>query len=201
MLNIRYIRLRVAALLFAFAVAACGGGDGEGTEGVGPSERPPASTTSATDAATAPPSSRERRPATIDNLGSPVAADALVLINTVYDAAVAGDVERLLQFCRGCRNPDYRAEQRALLASDKTRAEFIRVLRTHGAATDGYTFPGFAPSGFTSALDVQDAAYLGVATPAPTATGAPAYRGIRTSFEDPHANGTGAYSWEGVTRG
>jgi hypothetical protein len=57
------------------------------------------------------------------------------------------------------------------------------ILLTHGAATDGYTYPGFALAGFGTSYDYEDAAALHVKAPRiPTTTSS--YRGPTIGIGD-----------------
>jgi hypothetical protein len=135
----------------------------------------------------------------VDNFGHKIDPAAVRLARKVYAAAEQGSYEQLRRLCRPCKDPDYAASQMKLWTSGGTMDELLAVLHTHPAATDGYTYPGFSFAGFNSDFDVADAKALDAPIPK-TGYGPPkGYTGLRTSFEDPYANGTGHYTWNGIT--
>jgi hypothetical protein len=69
------------------------------------------------------------------------------------------------------------------------------ILRTHGAVTDGYTYPGFALAGFQTDYDVADARALGVHNVS-LGLADSSYHGIVTTFGNQDTSDF--YVWSGV---
>jgi hypothetical protein len=121
---------------------------------------------------------RGAQPFAVDDSDSPIAPVIVSLVRKIYAAATHTDYARLEQLLKN--NCPYLATvqdaQIKLWYRPGVLHEMIALLLTHGAPTDGYTYPGFALAGFQTSYDYEDAAALHVKVPRiPTMT--PSYRG------------------------
>ena len=81
-----------------------------------------------------------------------------------------------------------------------TLHEIATVLLTHGAATDGYTYPGFALSGWHTQVDYEDSAALHVVAPPSPTSDASSYTGPRVVISFAPATGSKP-NWCGISPG
>ena len=114
----------------------------------------------------------------MDDSGSPIPPVILSLVRKIYAAVTHSDYSSLEQLLKSnCPYPGLGQDaQIRLWHRLGVLREMIALLLTHGALTDGYTYPGFALAGFQTSYDYEDAATLHVKAPRiPTMT--PSYRG------------------------
>ncbi len=134
------------------------------------------------------------------NEGWPVDPGALSLIESVYGAASARDTETLRKLCYPCADAGYAQQQLQLWQQPGILEQVVRVLGTHPAQTDGYSYPGFALAGLQSVFDVEDAKALGVPVPDEGRPGATVdYHGVTTTFVSPEASAGDSWAWLGVS--
>jgi hypothetical protein len=141
-------------------------------------------------------------PATVDDNGQPVSPVALRLVREIYLAAAGADYPQLRHLLtRACfhSTAGYNA-QIQLWHQPGTLHEMTTVLLTHGAATDGYTYPGFALSGWHTRFDYQDSAALHVVAPPSPTSDASSYTGPRIVVSFAPATGSKP-NWCGLTPG
>lgn len=126
---------------------------------------------------------RAPQPFAVDDLGSPIAPAIVSLVRKVYAAAARSDYARLKQLLTdNCPYPGQDAQVK-LWHRPGVLDEMTALLLTHGAPTDGYTYPGFALAGFQTSYDYEDATVLHVKAPRiPTTT--PSYRGPSIGIGD-----------------
>lgn len=119
-----------------------------------------------------------------DAAGNQIDAKNLNLIALVDEAAREHDLNGLVRLSNGRVTRDQ-------LSQPKVLSGLVAVLeKTHGAATDGLTFPGFALGGDGMPTSIADRKALGVAS-------ADGYKGLITVFGD---GGTGRpFTWDSVT--
>lgn len=120
-------------------------------------------------------------PPLVDDTGRPVTPVVLAMVRAIYAAAVAGDYAALQHLLtKACfrSNADYQ-KQLQLWRQPGELLTMRKVLLTHGAATDGYTFPGFALAGWHSHYDYEDAGALDVVAPPKPTSDASSYHGPR----------------------
>lgn len=119
-----------------------------------------------------------------DAAGNQIDAKNLNLIALVDEAAREHDLNGLVRLSNGQVTRDQ-------LSQPKVLSGLVAVLeKTHGAATDGLTFPGFALGGDGMPTSIADRKALGVAS-------ADGYKGLITVFGD---GGTGRpFTWDSVT--
>lgn len=136
-------------------------------------------------------------PTVVDSDGVPLSAEHADVVRAVHAALSAGDLDELEELYAG----DDWAAQAALLSCPEVRAEVLRVLRTHPANLgEGYVYPGFSSTGWSSPSDVADGDPLGIGPdtlPEPT-TG---YAGWQTAFfldSAPPAVTSGDLQWRGI---
>lgn len=89
---------------------------------------------------------------------------------------------------------------RAPIPAPGTLHEIATVLLTHGAATDGYTYPGFALSGWHTQVDYEDSAALHVVAPPSPTSDASSYTGPRVVISFAPATGSKP-NWCGISPG
>ncbi|MGH3374728.1 MAG: hypothetical protein ACRDP6_08305 [Actinoallomurus sp.] len=136
--------------------------------------------------------------ATLDDAHKPVEPLALPAISAVYCAVTHADYARMDQlYCdRGCGlNRTVRQAQIRLWRRPGMLEKIAAVLRTHGALTDGYTYPGFALAGFQTDYDLADAKALGVQKATLGATNT-SYHGLTAVFGN--RDTSDIYVWSGV---
>ena len=141
-------------------------------------------------------------PATVDDTGQPVSPVVLRLVRQIYLAAAQSDYTGLKQLLtRACfhSNADYQA-QIQLWHRPGTLSDIATVLLTHGAATDGYTYPGFALSGWHTHFDYEDSAALHVLAPPSPTSDASSYTGPRIVISFAPATGSKP-NWCGISPG
>jgi hypothetical protein len=120
------------------------------------------------------------------------------VISAVYCAVTHGDYARMEQlYCaQGCGTSSAgRQAQARLWHRPGVLGKLAAILRTHGALTDGYTFPGFALAGFQTDYDVADAKALGLRDASPGVTDS-GYHGLTTIFGNQDTSDI--YVWSGV---
>jgi len=185
----------LAAWALAMTLAGCSAaGSGQGQT----SSSSPASSPAATAGKTAP----LPAPATVDDTGRPVSPVVLAMVRQIYAAAVQADYATLRHLLtRACfhSNADYQA-QIELWHQAGILHEMSTVLRTHGAATDGYTYPGFALDGWHTHFDYEDSATLHVVAPPKPTSDASSYTGPRMVFSFAPATGSKP-NWCGISPG
>ncbi len=131
---------------------------------------------------------RQPQPFAVADDDSPIAPVIVSLVRKIYAAATHSDYTRLEQLLKNncpylATVPDTQIDQIKLWHRPGVLREMIALLLTHGALTDGYTYPGFALAGFQTAYDYEDAALLHVKAPRiPTMT--PTYRGPTIEIGD-----------------
>lgn len=136
------------------------------------------------------------------NRGQTVQAEAVGVIEAVYRAAIARDTAALTKLCYPCSDADYARSQLQLWQRAGVLEQLVKVLGTHPATTDGYTYPGFRLGGLQSDLDVQDAKALGVSVPAGARPQSSVdYDGVSTTFESPDASASRRWVWLGLSVG
>lgn len=141
-------------------------------------------------------------PATVDDTGQPVSTVVLALVRKIYLASAQADYVQLQQLLtRACfsSNAAYRA-QIQLWHQPGILQQMSTVLLTHGAATDGYTYPGFALAGWHTHFDYEDSALLHVAAPPNPTSDASSYTGPRIVISFAPATGSNP-NWCGITPG
>ena len=141
---------------------------------------------------------RPPQPSAVDDRDSPIAPAIVSLVRKIYIAATHSDYARLKQLLKdNCPYPGLGQDaQIKLWHRPGVLHEMTAILLTHGAVTDGYTYPGFALAGFGTSYDYEDAAALHVKAPRiPTTT--TSYRGptIEIGDEPPEYRIT----WCGIT--
>ena len=103
--------------------------------------------------------------------GDPIDPQKLNLIALVDEAAREHDLNGLVRLSNG-------EITQAQLAQPKVLDELVALLeKTHGAVTDGLTYPSFTLGGDATATSIADRKALGVASAA-------GYKGLFTVFED-----------------
>ena len=125
-------------------------------------------------------------PFTVDNDDYPLDLLTLSLVRRIYAAATHTDYAELNQLLRNyCSEPASAEDaQIKLWHNPEVLREMAAILLTHGATTDGYTYPGFAIAGFQTSYDYEDAAELDVKAPRiPTLTSS--YKGPTISISWP----------------
>jgi hypothetical protein len=128
---------------------------------------------------------RQPQPFAVDNSDSSISPVILSLVRKIYAAATRSDYASLAQLLKSsCPYPGMGQDaQIKLWHRPGVLREMIALLLTHGAPTDGYTYPGFALAGFQTSYDYEDAAALHVKAPRiPTMT--PSYRGPTIGIGD-----------------
>ena len=139
-------------------------------------------------------------PATVDDTGQPVSPVVLTLVRKIYLASAQADYAGLQQLLtRACFHSAaaYQA-QIQLWHQPGMLHEMATVLLTHGAATDGYTYPGFALAGWHTHFDYEDSATLHVVAPPSPTSDASSYTGPRVVISFAQATGS-TPNWCGIT--
>ncbi len=141
-------------------------------------------------------------PATVDDTGRPVSPVVLALVREIYLAAAQSDYTRLQQLLtRACfRSGAAYQAQIQLWHQPGILSQMSTVLLTHGAATDGYTYPGFALAGWHTHFDYEDSTLLHVTAPPNPTSDASSYTGPRTVISFAPATGSKP-NWCGITPG
>ena len=128
---------------------------------------------------------RPPQPAAVDDRDSPIAPAIVSLVRQIYTAAVNSDYVALKQLLKdNCPYPGLgQNAQVKLWHRPGVLHEMTALLLTHGAPTDGYTYPGFALAGFQTSYDYEDAAALHVKAPRIPTMGS-SYRGPTIGIGD-----------------
>lgn len=137
-------------------------------------------------------------PFTVDNENYALDPLTLSLVRRIYAAATHADYVRLGQllrrYCTG--SASIQDAQIKLWHRPGVLHEMAAILLTHGAGTDGYTYPGFAIAGFQTSYDYEDAIRLHVKAPRiPTYTFA--YKGPTIIISWPFATHSAPH-WCGI---